>query len=154
MNVIFYNNKNPLDKVRKSSGLVQTDEVNNAILLDDSTLKSPVIRVARDKHHRANYLHIPAFGRWYFITSVEKLNDGTDVLHLACDVLYSWKDDILASTQFILRQQNVYNAMLIDGLLPRENNYKIEGISFGTNVLVPTASAHYILITQGSGEVG
>ncbi|HUH46899.1 MAG TPA: hypothetical protein VLZ54_07090, partial [Arenibacter sp.] len=44
-----------------------------------------------------NYAHIPDFARYYFIRDIQSITHNIWELHLECDVLESYKVDILAS---------------------------------------------------------
>ena len=44
-----------------------------------------------------NYAHIPELKRFYFINNVESVNNSVDKLYLECDVLETYKADILSS---------------------------------------------------------
>lgn len=44
-----------------------------------------------------NYAHIPDFARYYFIRDIQSITYNIWELHLECDVLESYKADILAS---------------------------------------------------------
>ena len=50
-----------------------------------------------------NYAHIPDLNRYYFINSVEQLNFILTKLYLECDVLETYKADILNSSGSIKR---------------------------------------------------
>lgn len=45
-----------------------------------------------------NYAHIPDFSRYYFIRNIQSITYNIWELHLECDVLESFKADILASS--------------------------------------------------------
>lgn len=49
------------------------------------------------KFYECNYAYIPDFNRYYFIRSIRIMNNHNWGLSLECDVLESFKDDILNS---------------------------------------------------------
>lgn len=69
----------------------------------------------------ANYAEIPAFGRFYFLDSVNVLTTDKTELRLRCDVLKTYENDILNATAtatesdtpnpYISTRQNVYDMM-------------------------------------------
>lgn len=47
--------------------------------------------------HQSNYCYISEFNRYYFIQDIQMISDDIYVLILECDVLESFKNDILSS---------------------------------------------------------
>lgn len=148
MTIKFYKLKSPSIKIGKNLDLIDTVDGN---VLESCNYTDIALQVSRMTHRRANYMYIEDLGRYYFITSHEFDADGLDVVRGHCDVLESWKESILDSTQFIIRQQNEYNLLLIDSMLPRENDLKIEGRAFGSDIF--NGEGGYVLITQGGETV-
>lgn len=64
-----------------------------------------------------NYLHIPAFGRYYWIEDMT-YDMGEWTISCRCDVLASYKSLIGASSQYVLRSASSYDQQLIDSLYP------------------------------------
>ena len=60
-----------------------------------------------------NYCYIPKFKRYYFVENVT-FNGGLYSYDLVCDVLASFKAEILSSTQFIERSASLYNGNILD----------------------------------------
>ena len=63
----------------------------------------------------SNYLHIPDFGRYYFIRDVSSVR--TNLWEISChvDVLQTYSTQIKAQTAIIQRQENKWNLYLNDG---------------------------------------
>lgn len=59
-----------------------------------------------------NYVYIPKFSRYYFITDVIPMTGGRYELHCYVDVLESYKNQILNLTCIIDKQENRNNANL------------------------------------------
>lgn len=70
---------------------------------------SPVIVLKTETPINFNYAQIEEWGRFYFIKNVKYNPNGFAELTLNCDVLESWKADILNSTGEITRQTD-FNA--------------------------------------------
>lgn len=60
-----------------------------------------------------NYAYIPDFERYYFIEDV-RYDVGVWTLFLRCDVLATYKDDVINSRQYVLRSSSDYNNDLVD----------------------------------------
>ena len=162
MNVKFYYNKQPFNKVDK--GLDKDNPiltVENVRFLTDGTLNitNPVIEFAPTTNisdwsdivesARYNYFYIPKFARFYYIENIE-----TKASHVIvtgkCDLLMSFKDDILSSTQYIARQENKRSSYLSDSMLPVRSDHKYYMKTFGHNVDKKDCT-NILLITTGKG---
>lgn len=62
-----------------------------------------------------NYCYIQKFNRYYFINNIS-YNIGLWVLDLKVDVLASFKTNILASSQYVLRSASQFNTNITDNL--------------------------------------
>lgn len=92
-----------------------TDMVSYEIKLKDNVdIISPIIILSSETLLvNFNYAYIPDFERYYFINSVSINSKNVYVLSLECDVLESFKDDILNSYAYINKAEdgnNYYNS--------------------------------------------
>ena len=80
-----------------------------------SSLISPIIEIktSADQIPDYNYAYIDRFKRYYFVTDTV-YSIGVWTLSLMTDVLASYKEDILNSTQYVLRSYSDYDGDLID----------------------------------------
>ena len=109
-------------------------------------IEYPVIRIKIDKgseisYENCNYIQIPKFNRFYFVTKLVGVCD--DIVELSCvsDVLSS--NDITGLTAIVERQEFKRNTQLIDNeLLSQANNNFI-----CKQVGVPINSNYNIYIT-------
>ena len=62
----------------------------------------------------ANYARILEFNRYYFVVDIVSVRSGLWLLKLKCDVLMSFKSEILALTCNVERQENDYNSKIGD----------------------------------------
>lgn len=65
-----------------------------------------------------NYARIPAFNRYYWVTEWTWDAQGRWTATLAVDALASWKDEIGASTQYVLRSAAAGNGDIVDNMYP------------------------------------
>lgn len=78
----------------------------NINLKRDVNISAPQIILLNDNgafFNVFNYAEIPELGRFYFIDSVTSLNNKMESLLLRCDVLETYKADILASKARFMR---------------------------------------------------
>jgi len=76
------------------------------ILRKDFNIDKPVIFLTGsdyDTYLSFNYIHIPSLNRYYFIDSIEQVNNRVSKLNCTCDVLETFKSDILNSKAKIYR---------------------------------------------------
>lgn len=84
-----------------------------------SDILRPVFTFQGDFPLTANYMYVPDFNRFYWITNTVFTYGHWEVSG-QCDPLASYKNEIGASTQYILRSSAEYNTNLIDNLIPVE----------------------------------
>lgn len=78
----------------------------NITLKRDVNITAPQIILMNDNgafFNKYNYAEIPELGRFYFIDSVTSLNNKMESLTLRCDVLETYKADVLASKARFMR---------------------------------------------------
>ena len=78
----------------------------NITLKRDVNITAPQIILMNDNgafFNQYNYAEIPELGRFYFIDSVTSLNNKMESLALRCDVLETYKADVLASKARFMR---------------------------------------------------
>ena len=84
-----------------------TDKLTiNITLKRDINITAPQIILMNDNgafFNQYNYAEIPELGRFYFIDSVTSLNSKMESLALRCDVLETYKADVLASKARFMR---------------------------------------------------
>lgn len=86
---------------------ILTDKQTFDILLKkDVDIYNPEIRIYSDVDLTGyNYAQIEHFGRYYFIEHIKPYPNGIYTFFLKCDVLESFKDDILTSQQMVNNQR-------------------------------------------------
>lgn len=112
----------------------KTDIVNPVVILHSATLIL------------SNYAYIPDFQRYYFVDKIELFPNSVYHITLRCDVLESFKDEILASSGFINQQtKNVnkyYNSNYQSEVRKEVDLYK-------SDVTISTDVKTTILVTIG-----
>lgn len=98
MQVDFYtttDNANTVNKtltLNKSINIIFRQAVNEA---------TPFIIMNKDNLTGSNYVHIPNFNRYYFISSVDNYTANLVRINLVTDLLMTYKDEILNSPVLI-----------------------------------------------------
>lgn len=88
-------------------------------LKDDCSLMDPVLKIHTSENmHTYNYLFIPAFQRYYFITDMISIVNNLWEVRAHADVLQTYKDKILQNSAILERQTNFYNSYLNDEEYP------------------------------------
>lgn len=152
MNVSFYNFSKKSNSTAQppASALITTLACN---LKDGCTVTSPQIRVAWAANNMLpTYAYIPDWGRYYFVRDIEYAGSAL-IIRLEVDPLASYKAQIGASTQYILRSAAAFNTMMQDSLYPTEAEPDIRVVTQNTPFI---GGGTYILgvIGRGSGGVG
>lgn len=86
----------------------------------DCTIVSPSVVFSAQNLSGYNYAYIPAFSRWYFIRNWS-FSDGLWIAEMECDTLATYRDQIGASEQFVVRSSAASNGDLIDSMFPALN---------------------------------
>ena len=97
MEIVLYNTVDNENVINKS---LTEKYVLDIKLKNDTSIIEPLL-ILNDKKtmnfQECNYCFISEFDRYYFIRSIESMNNNLWGLRLECDVLESFKDDILNS---------------------------------------------------------
>ena len=156
-NIILYNNTSEQNRLDKTNYLTKLQEVEGE-LRSDTHILSPVIDIyllhqnVSVEAYQVNYIYIPDFGRYYFVTSFDVCNGEIEHIssttikqnvlirfYLQVDVLMSWKDGIKKLECFITRQEVVSNQLYIDTKRPFLNKSTVTFIedTVSTSELFP-----------------
>ena len=111
----LYRNSSEQNRVDKSKYL-ESAGVLNGILRDECDMVNPVIVIEYHKVPDFNYIYIPAFKRYYFLTKFEFVRKNAYRLYLHVDVLMSYKDGIKNLECLILRNEYRYNKNISSSL--------------------------------------
>jgi len=119
-------------------------------LRDISSVINPVIRVnmpAGEFIRKYNYMYIPAWGRWYFITDAVSIRTGITELTCRVDVLQSFREDIENLTVIADKQTRSGSVYINDGSWVAESRefYSVLNFQNGFN-----DAGEFILITAGA----
>lgn len=134
-------NKELIDKVTVTGVLRDGANVVDPVLLIESHLTEDIVG-------SINYLYIPVFKRYYFVTNITAEVDGLWTLEGHCDVLMTYREQIKRQEAIVSRQENIRNMYLDDGSFMAYQNPYIFTRYFSNPS--PFASEEYVLIVAGS----
>lgn len=67
-----------------------------------------------------NYAYIPVFGRYYYITEWVYQGGGIWEIQMQVDVMATYRDEIGASTQYVLRSSVNFDQTIVDDMYPQK----------------------------------
>lgn len=115
MKLYLYNIDDTENTIHKTLPIPYEMDIN---LKSDTDVTNPILllsSVAGVDYLDYNYCYIPYLKRYYFISSIENVNAKLWRLSFECDVLMSYKDDILTSTAKLRR--NIKNGDYFNGVI-------------------------------------
>lgn len=148
MKVSFYQNTSENYRIDKSLIGKYTE---SCTLKDGCSIENPEILIANANNMSdCNYMYIPDFNRYYFITDIVSVRDGLWLISGHVDVLMSFKNEIKACSATFKRQENLFNLYLDDPEFHTYNNAQIvtKVFSGGSGL---TKSMKYVLAVAGKG---
>lgn len=146
MVITLYKNNSERNCVTK---ILTNPLILNGTLRQKTSIKAPIITIAGDENIPFfNYAYIEDFARYYFITDIKSVRNGIWEISFLCDVLMSFKNDILNAYAVIDQTQeyDIYNYLSSDTFIASVKD-KTDIINFSGSSLL--SSGEYILITAG-----
>ena len=145
MEIILYYNDS--EKIKLDKDLTQIGTIEGRLFQNTSITKPSIIFVLDTTVFSANYLYIPQFNRYYFITDVVNISANKWQIQARVDVLTSFKSAIRENTAIIERQENEYNLYLDDKYYRAYQNEDVQYKKFSGSL----PSDKYILVVNGGG---
>lgn len=101
-------------------------------LRSESSIINPVIEIDGIDSYisNLNYIHVPSFGRYYFVRGIESIRNGLWRISAHVDVLYTYRNQIRANKAIIARNEIAYDLKLNDGLFKTQQNPRIAQFEF------------------------
>ena len=146
MNILLYKTTNANNDLNKTI----SDKVELVgALRDASSIIAPSILI-QSNPIGYNYAYIPEFGRYYYIKNITAFRKGAYIVDLKCDVLMSFKEEILNMSGIVSRLTSgdeYANRDIKTKCLETHRKIVFENTPF-------TADGTYILVAQGGEEPG
>ena len=138
----LYNTNSETNRINK----VLTDETEFDVRLKDkSSVVNPVLVLKSETYINFNYAYIPKFQRYYFVDDISVFPNKMYLLTLRCDVLTSFKDDILKSYARIVEQTN--SNAYYDSNLKSEVRKEVD--TYMSNISFDLTADSMVLVTIG-----
>ena len=144
MNILLYKTTNANNDLNKT--ISNKVELVGA-LRDASSIIAPSILI-QSNPIGYNYAYIPEFGRYYYIKNITAFRKGAYIVDLKCDVLMSFKEEILNMSGIVSRLTSgdeYANRDIKTKCLETHRKIVFENTPF-------TANGTYILVAQGGEE--
>lgn len=152
IDIILYKNSAEVNRVDKTTYLVDVDALTG-VFREECSMQRPSVLINTLEIPSFNYVYIPAFNRYYYVTSITSVSYGLWRVELNCDVLMSFKDKIKTLPALIGRQENDYNNYLVDNEIPTEKTPQITVIdipSSAFNTELTGIVNNYVVCTVSS----
>lgn len=124
----------------------------NGALREGTSIINPVIRISGANVptlKNANYMHIPDFNRYYFITDIKSIRNELIEISGHVDVLQTYSSQIRNNTAIVKRNANSWNLYIEDGLFKTYANPHIFTKEFPSGFKEPS----YVLFVAGGKAV-
>ncbi len=104
MKIVLYNTSSANNTINK----ILTNPHEYDIKFKDSTdVNRPIVRLNSTDYIAQNYAYIERFKKFYFIESIELYPNRIYELSLRCDVLETFKEELLQCEGFVSQQENI-----------------------------------------------
>lgn len=123
-NINLYKNSAEPNRVDKTADLSTVGTISG-VLRQECSLVNPEIIIQYDKPPDFNYCYIANFGRYYYVENIVSMRQNLWRVRLRCDVLMTYKTQILNLNARIARQQYTYSYRQIDSEIPFTNDPEI-----------------------------
>ena len=152
MNVTLYKNTSEKAKVGKT---LTSASAHTGTLREGCEVVNPSIILEGVNLSEFNYMYIPEFHRYYFITGITSVKKGLWQIDGHCDVLETYQTQIKAQKAVVERQENEYNLYLNDPEWKVYCNKQVLTRTFpsgflDTGVYYLTVVGGYDNVTEGS----
>ena len=109
----LYNVSDDNEKIDKTLGTAK--EFTNCSIKEQTDVTNITLRIQTpDNLSGYNYAYVSEYGRYYYIDRIEATPTGYWVLSCRCDVLMSFKSQILDLQGTVTRSESLYNGYLTD----------------------------------------
>lgn len=142
--VHLMNNQEELNKISKTPTLVMT---LSGTLREETDIVNPQINIEYDGALvNVNYMWIPTFNRYYFITKIESIRNKLWRIYAHCDVLKTYSEAILGTECVVARSETRYNLMLNDSFFKVYSNPRLQIAKFPNKF----SGESYVLVMKGA----
>lgn len=135
------------DEKNKLEKTIHDRERFEGTLRSETSVINPVVSIEAENLSGFNYMHIPQFGRYYFITDIVSVRTDLWRVHGTCDVLMSFADGIKECTGILSDTESMGEESYMSGQQWKTLvKTKTDIVSFPNGL---NDTGEYILITSG-----
>lgn len=148
MQVKFYNTTSDNTEVKKKLASIKT---TNCQIWGDCSIQSPSFLILMDDDLiDANYVYVPSFGRYYYITN--KTITGGNKLMITCrvDVLMSFWSSFKNSPCIAKRSSSKYTRAIDDPYVLKKPTCVYDFRRLAKSFTPTDSEGHYVLIVGGA----
>lgn len=150
MKVTFYNNYTDIHNANPDIEFVA--EIDGVHLKGDCDIDTPRLVLEYDADIlKCNYLRIPKFNRYYFITKTTVSTRNVMILQCESNPLHSFRSGLRETTQLVTRQENKSDFTLIDNQLPLKNSRDIVTYNFNASPFSAQSTSNCVALTVSGG---
>lgn len=122
---IYHFSKDNRSTARPTGGT----SITGIVFKENTSRENPILKITKEalnNDYEWNYINI--LGNYYYINDIVFLNNDIFELHCSIDVLATYKTEIEASTQYIVRSTHAAdkNGFIPDNAYPMTNNFSTE----------------------------
>lgn len=139
------------DDPRKVNKTLSELKTISCELKENTDMLDPILKISEKNManiSKCNYLYIPIFKRYYFVTNIKLCVGQYAEIQCHVDVLHSFKDGINDINTFIVRQEKTYNKYIVDEHRPVRVERIIDKKNIGT---VGSVSGTNFYLTVNNG---
>lgn len=144
MNITLYKNTSDNNVLNKNITSYGNKDVK---LKNETNIISPALILMGDISSDINYVYIPKWNRYYYITDKTSLNNGMYEIQCRIDVLMSHKNNILSSDALIYASENLQNSYIVSDIYVNDVREKTRIINFANGF---NDTPEFVLITAGA----
>lgn len=143
MTVTLMVNGSAPNYIRKSVSTVASFE---GVPLEPCSVTKPTIVIEGAPAAGFNYMHIPEFGRYYYVNGISVMPGNMVAVSGNTDPLMSFADEIMSFSGIVRRQSGMYDLYLDDG------NFKVRQDSKHKIIAFPNSfkDESYVLVVAGN----
>ena len=137
VNILLYKNSAENNRVDKGEYLQFITHIAG-VLKTACSILNPLLLIDYPSVIDFNYIYIPMWKRYYFVTNIEYGIKNLVSIYLKVDVLMSHKKEIRQQTGLVARNEQVFNEYLVDSERIIQDNPIIERVQVTTPIFEQT----------------
>lgn len=142
--ITLYQNSSEQNRLDKTDYLKSTGTLNGTFR-EPTSVTSPSITIEMEGVPTFNYIHIPNFNRYYYVTEITNIRKNIWQIDCTVDVLMSYKDAIVKCPARVERNQYEYNVNIPDNRRIVECGSEITDVQVTNNVFNTTGNYQFVM---------